>query len=226
MPALPRDTPVDDAPPRVPGSRTLDGVLGQRLEFRFSLGALLAGVFGFGFAYAALYGMLDSEEVEAVGRWGLLLLLLGGMVWAARESRRRRQWLGSAFVVLGLTLLGLLAGIAHLAADAFIGGSSLYKRSQRVEAALTAYGQDHGAYPATLRELAPRYLASGDLDGFERLIAYTVDAPDGTGASLNIHLDRGFLKVHLNNELPALTLPRAVNLPAPAPPPPAEAPAP
>lgn len=83
----------------------------------------------------------------------LLLGLMAGVLLAL-ALRGRRRWVGPAY-----TLLVMVLCVAALSAGWRVSAFELTaQRAERVTAAIQAYHQERGSYPAELRELAPGYL--------------------------------------------------------------------
>jgi len=83
----------------------------------------------------------------------LLLSLMAGVLLAL-ALRGRRRWVGPAY-----TLLVMVLCVAALSAGWRVSAFELTaQRAERVTAAIQAYHQERGSYPAELGELSPGYL--------------------------------------------------------------------
>lgn len=216
MSKRPREESPDDAPPRVKGWPFLDGLLGQRIEGRFSLGALILGVLACGLCYAIAYADPQGAAASNAAFYALLALGMCGAFWAVRASRKRQPWLGSALVVLALAAIGFAGGAVHTFATFFMGEDGYPARYSEVRDALNAYAEKNGAYPARLEQLMPEYLPHGRLDGFSSMMAYKPGPAPVRDAELVLEMSRFYWHIRATEALPTLGT-RMPPLPPPAP---------
>ncbi len=216
MSKLPREEAPDDAPPRVKGWPFLDGLLGQKIEFRFSLAAMVLGVLACGLCYAIAYVPQSAEGAEAHAGYALLVLAAVGAAGAVRASRRRAPWLGSAALAFALAMLGFGAGTVHTSLTLFYGSDSYMNRFEEIHNALERFGRDRGRYPEKLSELAPIYLSAERVNGMQGLLGYRPASGLALEADLDLRTRHGIISISIAGSLPTLPPPPVVTPSPPA----------
>lgn len=207
MSKLPREESPEDAPPRAKARLFRDGL---RIENRYSLGALVLGVFACGLCYAIAYVPQSSGGIAEMAGCALMALAVMGSAGAIRAHRRRAPWLGSAVLIFLLALLGFGAGTAHTSFVLLYGPDSYMKRFDEVHHALERFGKDRGRYPEKLSELAPIYLSGERVNGMQGLLGYRPASGLALEADLDLRIRHGVISISIVGSLPALPPPPVV----------------
>jgi hypothetical protein len=134
--------------------RGVEAVERRKLGWSLALSAVLVGCALYHVYWEGIWSSAHARAFEDHLPFAQLMLSLMAGVLLALSLRGRRRWVGAAYT-LSVTVLCVAALSAGWRVSAF---ALTAQRATKVKAAIQAYQQAQGGYPAALGELTPRYL--------------------------------------------------------------------